>query len=189
MRGRAAAAGLVTALTPVAASAAAEGASGFYWEWFNLLLLIAVLVFLTRKPVLAYLEQRREGIQEDIASSERLLADAEGKLEEWSGKVARLETDVAEIRQLTRDRAERERTRILEEAERVAERIRRDAEAAVERELGRARKTLREEASSLAIEMAERMLEQGVTDEDRSRLVDEFVTRIESGGGAAPGSA
>jgi F-type H+-transporting ATPase subunit b len=178
------------ALAPSAAHAASEGGGRtFFWEIFNLALLLAVLVWVARKPVLAYLADRRERIQGDIEASERLLRDADERLTEWSEKTEQLDAAVAEIRQLTRERAERERARILDEAERVAERIRRDAEAAVDRELARARSALGQEAADLAIELAERMLEQNVTDADRARLVDEFVERIERSDGAAAGSA
>lgn len=181
---------VLAAAVPSAARAAEEGGGTVFWEVFNLLLLVGVLIWATRKPVLAFLAQRRDRIQEDIASSERLLREAESRLNEWSGRAERLEADVGEIRQLTRERADRERERILEEAERVAQRIRRDAEAAVERELARARQTLREEAADLAVELAERLLRENVTDADRARLVEEFVTRIESPGtGPNGGSA
>ena len=171
---------VVALLSPSAALAASEGASGMLWEFLNLFLLGAVIFFAARKPVSAYLAQRRSGIEEDIASAERLLQDAESRLSEWTAKTEQLDADVSQIRQLTRDRAERERERILEEAERAAERIRRDAESAVDRELDRARTALREEAADLAVELAERMLSEQVTDDDRARLVDEFVQRIEA---------
>ncbi len=175
------------ALAPVSARAASEGGGAvFYWEILNIALLIGVLVWVARRPVLTALADRREGIRDDIATSERLLHDADHRLAEWTEKTEQLDADVAEIRQLTRERAERERARILEEAERVAERIRRDAEAAVDRELDRARLALRDEAADLAVELAERMLEQNVTDADRARLVDEFVERIER---PAPGAS
>ena len=57
----------------------------------------------------------------------------------------------------------------------------------VEQELRRAQKELREEASSLAIELAAQILEQQVGEPDRDRLMDEFISRVESG--ASPGGA
>ena len=183
------AAGLAV-LAPSAALAASEGVGSiFYWEILNIALLAALLFWVARKPVGAFFSDRRERIQDDIATAERLLREAEDRFADWTDKTEQLDADVAEIRQLTRERAERERARILDEAERVAERIRRDAEAAVDRELVRARNSLREEAADLAVELAERMLQQHVTDADRARLVDEFVERIERPAGASTGGA
>lgn len=172
---------LATLLLPAAASAAAEGGGSVFWEVGNLLLLLTVLVLLARKPVLAYLADRRQTIQDDLASSEQLLQEAEERLSEWSAKAARLDADVADIRRLARERAEAERTRILADAEASADRIRRDASATIDREVQRARHALREEAADLAMKLAEEQLRQQVNDGDRSRLVDEFVNRVASG--------
>ena len=46
---------------------------------------------------------------------------------------------------------------------------------------------LREEAADLALELAAKKLQSGVTESDRDRLVDEFITRVQPttvGGGA-----
>jgi F0F1-type ATP synthase membrane subunit b/b' len=56
----------------------------------------------------------------------------------------------------------------------------------VEQELRRARTMLRAEASELALELAERMLREELTADDRERLVAEFVERIERS--QAPGA-
>ncbi|MCP4906235.1 MAG: hypothetical protein GY910_14760, partial [bacterium] len=77
-------------------------------------------------------------------------------------------------------RAEREREKILEEAQQTAERIRSEAGTAVEREVRRAQEELRREAAELALEMAENLLREKMGDEDQSRLVEEFIARVES---------
>ena len=61
----------------------------------------------------------------------------------------------------------------------LAERIAENATVLVDRELRRAEEALRQEASELAVEMAARYLSERVSDEDRKRLMDEFITRVE----------
>lgn len=177
-------------LLPSAAPAAVEegdASSHFIWEAVNLLLLIGVLVYFARKPVQSYLLDRRSSIEQNITSSKQLLDDAEGRLSEWNERAAQLDTEAARIMEIARSSAEQERERILAEAERTAEGIRRGARGAVDRELRRARKVLRDEAADLAIELAGKILKEQVTDSDRARLVDEFVTRIEQGAGTQSG--
>ncbi len=154
----------------------------FAWEWVNLILLVGVLVFVARKPVMAYLGDRRTGIQENLDGAEQLLRDSENRLQEWNAKVDGMEAEVADIRRLAHRAAEQERERIVADAQAMAERIKRDATSAVARETRRAQVALREEASQLAVQLAADLLGEKVTDEDRDRLVDEFVTRVESGG-------
>jgi F-type H+-transporting ATPase subunit b len=84
---------------------------------------------------------------------------------------------------MARERAEQERSQILEDARATAERIKRDAASGVDREVERAKQALRDEAADLSVELAGKLLQEQVTDGDRDRLVDEFVAEIETGGG------
>ena len=173
----------LTLLAAVPAFAAGgEGEeSHVFWEVANLLLLIAVVVFLTRRSVTGFLKNRHDQVAENLRASETLLAESEERLAELNRKSANLDDQLVEIRRETAERAEREAEEIIADARETAARIERDAAGAVERELLRARHTLRGEASRLAIELAGERLKSDVTDADRSRLVDEFIARVGDG--------
>jgi F-type H+-transporting ATPase subunit b len=181
---------LVLALLPLLAVAAraaeegehAEGHSGwdFFWEYFNLALLIGVLVYLTRKPVLAFLRERRQRIETNLAASERLAREAEARLAEWTKRGEGLDAELEQIRSSARQRAEQERERILAAARASAERTLREAELAVESEIARARSSLKREAAELAVELAAGRLRSEVNDGDRERLVEDFIARLEN---------
>ena len=170
----------LVAAVPTAAQAAADG-TGQVWEVANLALLIGVLFYFARKPVLSFLSERREEIQSNLASSEKLLSDAETRLEEWNQRAAQLESEVENIRESAARAADRERDTIIADAEETAGRIRASAGAVVDRELRAARESLREEVADLATELAGKILKEKVGDEDRGRLVDEFIDKIEQG--------
>jgi F-type H+-transporting ATPase subunit b len=172
---------LLLAASPAAASEEGGGLKEFLFEAGNLLALLAVLVYLGRKPVLNYLSERRLRIQENLANSERLMKEAEARLSEWRERAARLDEEVETLRRMASERAEQEKAKILEDARVTAERIRRDAESGVSREVERAKQALRDEAADLAVELAGKLLQDQVTDGDRDRLVDEFVAEIEAG--------
>jgi F-type H+-transporting ATPase subunit b len=169
--------------SPAAAAEEGGGLMDFVWEAGNLLLLVGVLVYLGRKPVLNYLSERRQRIQDNLASSEQLLKDAEDRLAEWTQRAGKLDVEIEELRQMARERAEQEKAQILEDARTTAERIKRDASSGVDREIERAKQALREEAADLSVELAGKLLQEQVTDGDRDRLVDEFVADVEAGGG------
>ena len=147
----------------------------------NLLLLLAVIIYFARKPIKAFFGERRTQIQDELRRAAELKTEAESRYTDWQRRLTDLDTELETIRATARERAEAERERIVADAEAAAERTRRDAHAAVEQELRRARERLREEASQLAIEIAAERLEEQLTDDDRSRLLDEFVQRIERG--------
>ena len=153
-----------------------------FWQVANTLLLLAVLIYFARKPVLTYLAGRRDTIAKNLDGAAQLLAEASLRLAEWNQKAASLDQEVASIRDATRRAAEAERDRILADARVTADRIRQSARAVAERELQQARESLRGEAADLAVELAAKILREQVNDGDRTRLVDEFIGRVEREG-------
>ena len=150
-----------------------------FWQVANTLLLLAVLIYFARKPVLTYLAGRRDTIAKNLDGAAQLLAEASLRLAEWNQKAASLDQEVASIRDATRRAAEAERDRILADARVTAARILQSASAVAERELQQARESLHGEAADLAVELAAKILREQVNDGDRARLVDEFIGRVE----------
>jgi F-type H+-transporting ATPase subunit b len=183
---------LLVALAPLAARAAEDGhgasVSTVFWHAFNLLVLIAVLVYFGRGPIAAFLASRRAQIEDGIESAGRELAEAERRLAACEQRAASLDRELDEIRRVVRQQAEAERDRLLAEAQATAERIQRDAVAAAEQEVRHARERLRAETVDLAVRIAADTLRTQVTDADRARLVDDFVQRIERPAGAGAGA-
>lgn len=154
------------------------------WQAANLILLLGVLFAVARKPIRAYFAERREQIRSDIEAADKLFSDSRRQFSEWQGKLVELENDIQTIHGDSRRRAEEEREQIIADAHDRAERIKADAVAAIDQELRRAHEELREEAATLAVDLATRMLDEQVDDRDRDRLLDEFITRIEPDGSA-----
>jgi F-type H+-transporting ATPase subunit b len=171
---------ILHALPAYASDPSAGGLQTLLWPALNLVILIAVLVYFARKPLQAYFEKRRSEIKGELQSAADQLATAEATYAKWQRRMIDLESELDEIRATSQQRAEAERERIIADARATADRIRRNATAAVELELRRARETLREEATQLAIDLASERLSREVTDADRDRLVDEFIDLIAS---------
>lgn len=175
---------LASAAPAIAATAEEPHGSSLFWPLFNFAILVVALVYFLRKPLQSYLATRRSAIESELAQAAEMKREAEERYAKWHRRVVDLDADLAQIRATARERAETERAHILADAQASAERIRRDARAAVEQELRRAREELRQEASDLAIELAAGILREQVNEGDRERLLDEFITRIESAPGA-----
>lgn len=171
------------------ALAAEEGGSALtlVWNAINLALLVGVIVYFARKPVVQNLRARRREIADDLETSAGLLKQGEARLAEWRERVERLDAELAEIRDTSRRLAEEEREAILAQAHATAERIRRDAQAAVEQEVRRARRELADEATALAVELAEGLLRENVGSADQTRLFDEFLEQVRASEARRPG--
>jgi F-type H+-transporting ATPase subunit b len=174
---------LSAALLAAPALAAGGGEEGvvkdLIYRVFNLLVLLGVLVYFARKPIRGFFSDRRNQIRDSLDSAIELCRRAETRYSKWQRKLADLEAELASIRETARERAEREREQILSDARAAAERIKHDARSAVDQEVRRAKAQLREEASELAVELAAEILREQVTTQDRERLFDEFLERIE----------
>lgn len=172
---------LLVATPALAAGGGEEGAhgDGLLFPTLNFLLLLAVLVYFARKPIQAFFGERRRSIHDDLQQSAELQRQAEERHAKWQRRLVELERELEEIRRLGRERADAEREQILADARESAARIERTARSAIDQELRRAREKLRDEASDLAVELATGLLGERVTDQDRDRLVDEFIARVE----------
>jgi F-type H+-transporting ATPase subunit b len=170
---------------PAIASGGDDGHGGdskqMMWQAVNLVIILGVLFYAARKPVTAFFASRREQIQAGLDESAGLLRDAETRNSELQRRLADLDSELEDIREITRRRAEEESERVLAEARKSAERIQADAKAAVAQELRRAKRELRDEAAQLALDMAADLLKERIAETDRERLMDEFITRVEPG--------
>jgi F-type H+-transporting ATPase subunit b len=166
---------------PAIASDDSHGGDGmqFFFQALNLAILLGVLVYFGRKPIKGFLADRRDQIKGDVDQAAALLEAAETRYAEWQRRLIDLDSESETIRNDGRRRAEEEAQAILAEAQAAAERIHRDAESAVEQELRRAKARLRDEAATLATELAERILKEQLGAADKERLMDEFITRVE----------
>jgi F0F1-type ATP synthase membrane subunit b/b' len=170
----------VLASVPLSAQASeAEGGGSIVWHVVNLLLVIAVIVYFARTPVVRFFADRRQKIEDGIESARRELEAAQQRLAECQQRVARLDEELEEIRRTVRTQAENESVRLVADARATAERIRRDTLAAAEQEVRHAREVLRAETADLAVKLAGDLLRNQVGDADRVRLADEFVQRVE----------
>lgn len=157
------------------------------FQALNLAILLGVLIYFGRKPIVEFFSSRREQIARELKDAADLLAQAELRNSELQRRLVSLGSEIEGIREDSSRRSEEEAERILADARATADRIRRDAQAAVEQELRRAQSQLRDEAADLALEIAARKLNEQVSEADRDRLVDEFILRVqpETGEGAS----
>jgi F-type H+-transporting ATPase subunit b len=182
---------LFAALVLVAGSAQAAGGGGDHdpvteaiFQGINLLIVLGLLVYFGRVPIREFFASRRSTIRSELDQAAELLNQAEQRNAELQRRLVDLSSEIEDLREAASQRAEQEAERILADARATAERIRRDAQAAIDQELRRAQSELREEAADLALEIAARKLSENVTDSDRDRLMDEFITRVEPSLGA-----
>ena len=173
-------------LAPVAAFAAGGGGhadSGavlkdFIYRCFNFALMVGLLAYFVTKPIRKGLKGRTEEIEKTLADAESAKAAAEAKHKEYSDKLAKATEEIAGITEAIRREGELERDKIIAAAKDMADKIELEAENKAAGVVAKARIELREEASRLAVELAEDMLKKQVSADDQKRLVEEYMQKM-----------
>jgi F-type H+-transporting ATPase subunit b len=174
----------------LAASAAASSGDtagqGDHGQWLTLgftAVNFALFAYLLRRfassPLRDFLWGRRKQVVEALAEAAREKAEAEELKKEYLTKAAALGETRARLVEEVRAIAEADGERILEAAEAAGERLMTDAERIAESDIERAKAELRTEAVALAEELASRRIEARLTEEDRRRLLGEFIERVQ----------
>lgn len=175
-------AGIYLALPGFAAAAEGEGGRSELWlgigKLANLILVIAVLVWVARKPLANFFAVRTQTIRDQLAEAQKARAEAETRLAQIEASMSHLDSELREIKA----NAEKES---WEEYQRLAAIAERDAEKLVERArreingMTRAAQTeLKAHAAELSIQLAKEKIQTEMTEEDRRRLFERFVAKV-----------
>jgi F-type H+-transporting ATPase subunit b len=130
----------------------------FLFEVLNFAVLAAVLYRLLYRPLHEAIDRRREAITRAQAEADKAREQAVTLQQQLQAQLAEVEQrGEAAVRQ-GRERAEAERKKMLDEAEVEMQHRREQERQAVEREREETWRTLREELTSLAVEVVQRLL-------------------------------
>ncbi|MEC7947439.1 MAG: ATP synthase F0 subunit B [Myxococcota bacterium] len=179
----------VAALTPLLAAsgvALAGGDGGIPFEKIglhalNLVILLGVLGFVTRKLVRNGLIRRAANIREAIEASDRAQAAARERYAALETRLAGLEGQLATMRQEAETEAAAERALLIEKADIEAAALRANVARTVQAEAERARQRLRRHAAELAVQLAADQVVGSITDDDHVRLTRAFLASVQEG--------
>lgn len=152
--------------------------SDWFWRIVNFAVLVAILVIFAGKPFRNFLKQRSEAIEKALNEARQARELAEKALREVEERFAQKDAEIERVLSTAKKAGEIERDNIIEEGKRLSQRLIEDARSGIELEKKKAIEKLKEEAALLAIELAEKKL-QGLTEEEKRRLLEDAIKRIE----------
>lgn len=150
----------------------------FLYRCLNFALMLAILIYFVAKPFKKGMAARREGIAKALQEAETTRQQAEAKFAEYDAKLSKAEAEIEQIYAGIRQEGEQERERILANAKEMAVKIQQEAEKSAATAVAKARLELRQEASLLAVTLAEDLLKKGFTEADHVRLVEEYMQKV-----------
>jgi F-type H+-transporting ATPase subunit b len=150
----------------------------FLYRCLNFVLMLAILIYFVAKPFKKGMAARREGIAKALQEAETTRQQAEAKFAEYDAKLSKAAGEIEQIYAAIRQEGEQERERILANAREMAAKIQQEAEKSAATAVAKARLELRQEASMLAVALAEELLKKDFTKADHVRLVEEYMQKV-----------
>jgi F0F1-type ATP synthase membrane subunit b/b' len=150
------------------------------WRFVNLFIFIGLFIYILRRPVSEAMRARREGIRRDLMRAQEERNAALAKLAEVEARLARLDAEVASVREQTKKEAAEEGERIRISTEEETQKLRAQAQREIESAGKVARQELREFAAEQSVRLAEEIIRCDIKPEDDARLVS---LRVEELGG------
>ena len=152
-------------------------------QWGELIfgfITFAILYVVIRRSVFPRLEtifrERTEAIEGGIAKAEQAQAEAETALREYRDQLAASRAEASRIREEARAEAAEIGAELRQRAQEEAARITAAAEQQLQAERQQAFVQLRSEVGRLAVDLASRIVQESLIDDDRQqRVVDRFL--------------
>jgi len=139
----------------------------------------ALLYFFLRKPIAAFLLERRRVVEETISESAKKKKWAEDKFSEYNKRLENIEDEIQKLNTSLKKEGEIEGQKTVGDAKKLAESIRKDASMVAQAELEELRVELRNQAIEMAALVAKETLQKTLTQKDEERISQEFLQALE----------
>lgn len=148
------------------------------YKVINFAVLLAILIYLLRKPVTKALSDRIQGIKDQLEDLEARKKEAEEELAAYNRKFQQLEQEAEKIVDQYIQQGQDAKARILEEAQSAAVKLEEQARRNIDHEFNKAREQLQAEVMEKALVKAEEVIKSRISDKDQERLVDEYLEKV-----------
>ena len=148
------------------------------FAWINLVILYVFLKKLLFKPVKNMIDSRQKEIDDMYSEAEGAKSSANEMKAQYEEKIASADAESEEILRRAVRRAELREEEILREADKKAARVMERAEEQIELEKKRAVNDVKDEVSSIALGIAEAVIERDIDKNDHDSLIDEFIDKL-----------
>ncbi|GBE13750.1 ATP synthase subunit b [bacterium BMS3Bbin14] len=150
----------------------------FFWRTVNFIALMIILIKFLAKPIGSGISGRQQRVKEELDDLKAKRDEAERSYKEFEARLAGMEKEMDSVVEKAIAQAENEKIRIIADAERMAEDIKRQAKAAVQAELVKTRRMLRDEVADQAAAMAEELIVKNLTPADQVAITEQYLDRV-----------
>ena len=164
--------------------AAAEHDPGWWptiWKAANFIILVGVLAYFLRTPLMGYLHGRIGKVREDLVAAAQTRETAVRQLGEIQAQLAALPGELEALKARGAEDLAAERVRIEQNAQAERQRVLEHTRREIEMRLRVAKRELLELGATLAVNVATERIKTSITREDQARLVDRYAAQLQAG--------
>lgn len=147
----------------------------------NLFIQIFLIKKFLLKPVREIIEKRRKLTTEELDKARASREKADALKSEYEKSVADATAEATEIITAAGKNAQAKSDEIISNANAEAIAIRNKANADIEQQKKNALNEVKTEIGSMAVEIAEKIIEREVTEDDHRKIVDDFIRNVGDG--------
>ena len=141
----------------------------------TVLVLILILKHFFFEKVKKFMDERKAQVEEQFQKADEAENQARKKLDKYNEILAGAEKEKGAM-----ENAKIQADSVLDEARKEAADIREKSRIQIEREKAAARKEIHNEASELAVQVAEKILENKLDADAQASVIDEIISRSEA---------
>ena len=150
----------------------------FVVQMCNLFIQIFVLKTLLLNPVKKVLAERQAKADADIAAAKQASAEAAAIKAEYEQNMAEAKAQANEIVATAQKTAAARTEEMLNDARTTAAQIKQKAEADAAQEKKKAVNELKDEIGGIAMQIASKVVEREISEQDHAALIDEFIRNV-----------
>ncbi|MCU1341776.1 MAG: H+-transporting two-sector ATPase, subunit [Candidatus Acidoferrum typicum] len=171
-----------TAIPALAAEGTGEESSGFtpglFFRWLNFAIVFGGIAYLIAKHGGSFFRANAKAIAASITEASAAKAEADRELHAVEAKIARLNQEIAELREAARRDSEAEAERLLASGRVEIEKIMQAARGELAASERAAQQELRAIAASMAVERAGALVRSRMNGEVRARIFHAFLGEL-----------
>lgn len=150
-----------------------------FWTLITFIIVAFILRRVAWGPLLQAVNEREKQIQSSIDSAKKERAEAEKLLAEQKTAIAAARAESAEQLRKTQTDMEKLREDLMGRSKKEAEELKADARKTIEAEKQKAIADIKNEAVSLAIQIAEKLLTEKLDEPKQRALAEQFVADLQ----------
>jgi F-type H+-transporting ATPase subunit b len=149
-----------------------------FWTLITFFIVAIVLRRMAWGPILKAVEEREKAISGSIEAAKRERAEAEKLLGEQKSAIAAARSEAAEMMRKNQADMERFREELMSKSRKEADELKNEARRSIEEERNKAVAEIKGHAVTLALQVAEKLLEEKLDDAKHKALAEKFVTDL-----------